>query len=210
MDEISYRCLYKNEPIEREGLLYHEDELQRYYELPEREPDAILAVCDTKDKGSDYCSMPIAYQYGQMFYIEDFICDNGNPDIVEARLVQALLKHHVHMARFESNSAGGRIAQKVQEEVRRRGGRTKITTKFSTSNKETRIINAAGYAKEHFLFRDNLSSSDRDYKTALKFITTYTMAGKNKHDDVVDSLAMLVDFIDSQTMGRVEVKARPF
>ena len=34
MDDISYKCLYKNEPIEREGLLYHEDELRRYLSLP--------------------------------------------------------------------------------------------------------------------------------------------------------------------------------
>lgn len=76
-----------NEPIEREGLLYHEDELRRYFDLPNQEPDAILAVCDTKDRGSDYCVMPIAYQYGQDFYIEDFVCDNSNPDIVDGRLV---------------------------------------------------------------------------------------------------------------------------
>ena len=146
MDDVSWLALYQNEPIEREGLLYHADDLQYYFELPDakdREPDAILAVCDTKDKGSDYCVMPIVYQYGQQYYIEDFICDNSNPDVVEARLVSILLKHHVQLARFESNSAGGRIAQKVQEAVKAKGGRTKITTKFTTANKETKIITNA-------------------------------------------------------------------
>ena len=211
MDEVSWLALYQNQPIEREGLLYHPDELQWYFELPDakdREPDAIYAVCDTKDKGSDYCVMPIAYQYGQQYYIEDFICDNSNPDVVEARLVSILLKHHVQMARFESNSAGGRIAQKVQEEVRKRGGRTKITTKFTTANKETKIITAAGYVKEHFLFKSDNQS--KEYQTALKFLTGYTMAGKNKHDDVPDALSMLVDFVDSQHYGTIEVKKRPF
>lgn len=211
MDEVSWLALYQNQPIEREGLLYHPDELQWYFELPDakdREPDAIYAVCDTKDKGSDYCVMPIAYQYGQQYYIEDFICDNSNPDVVEARLVSILLKHHVQMTRFESNSAGGRIAQKVQEEVRKRGGRTKITTKFTTANKETKIITAAGYVKEHFLFKSDNQS--KEYQTALKFLTGYTMAGKNKHDDVPDALSMLVDFVDSQHYGTIEVKKRPF
>ena len=62
MDDVSWKALYMNQPIEREGLLYTSDELQRYFELPDREPDAILCVCDTKDRGKDYCSMPIVYR----------------------------------------------------------------------------------------------------------------------------------------------------
>ena len=200
-----------NQPIEREGLLYHVDELQRYFELPNEEPDAVLAVCDTKDKGVDFCVMPIAFQYGQRFFIEDFICDNSNPDVVEARLVETLLRHHVHSARFESNSAGGRVAQKVQEEVRKKGGITKITTKFSTANKETRIIVASGYAKEHFLFKDeSYCKEHREYKRAMDFLCSYTMAGKNKHDDVPDAIAMLVDYIDTFQRGKVEIFQRPW
>lgn len=211
LDDASFKALYMNQPIEREGLLYNIDELQRYFELPDEEPDSIIAVCDTKDRGSDYCSMPIAYQYGQRFFIEDFICDNGNPDVVEARLVNMLLKHHVHSARFESNSAGGRIAEKVQAEVKRRGGITKIATKFSTANKETRIIVASGYAKEHFLFKDDTyCKNHREYKTAMNFLCNYTMAGKNAHDDVPDSISMLVDYIDSMSLGKVEVFKRPW
>lgn len=54
MDDVSYRCLYKSDPIEREGILYHPTELQRYIGgLPDREPDSILAICDTKDTGTD-------------------------------------------------------------------------------------------------------------------------------------------------------------
>lgn len=209
MDDVSWRALYMNEPIEREGLLYAEDELRRYFELPDTEPDAIIAVCDTKDRGTDYCAMPIAYQYGNDFYIEDFVCDNSNPEIVEARLVQKLLKHRVHLARFESNSAGGKIAEKVQKEVKEKGGITKITTKFSTANKETRIIVSSGYAKEHFLFKDT-SSSDKEYKKAIQMLCSYTMAGKNKNDDIPDSMAMLVDFVDGFNRTKVTVFQRPF
>lgn len=211
MDDASWRALYMNQPVEREGQLYAEQELRRYFELPDGEPDAILAVCDTKDKGTDYCVMPIAYQYGTDYYIEDFICDNGTPDVVETRLVQKLLQHRVHMSRFESNSAGGKIAEKVQNEVKRLGGRTKITTKYTTSNKETKIIVASGFAKEHFLFKDNsVIKIDKEYKKALNFLCGYTMAGKNKNDDVPDAIAMLVEYVDSFQRGKVEVFKRPF
>ena len=211
MDDASWKALYMNEPIEREGLLYFPGELRRYFELPDREPDAIISVCDTKDRGTDYCVMPIAYQYGTDFYIESFVCDNSNPDVVEARLVDCLLRHSVHMSRFESNSAGGKIAEKVQSEVKKRGGRTKITTKYTTANKETRIIVSAGFAKDHFLFKDeSVIGDDKEYRKALNFLCSYTMSGKNKNDDVPDAISMLVDYIESFELGRVQVYRRIF
>lgn len=211
MDDVSWRALYMNEPIEREGLLYSENELQRYFDLPVEEPDAIIAVCDTKDRGTDYCAMPIIYQYGQRFFVEDFICDNSNPDVVESRIVEKLLRHHVQFARFESNSAGGRIAQNIQERVKEKGGITKITTKFSTANKETRIIIASGYVKDNFLFKtEKAYEGNKDYKKAMEFLCSYTMTGKNKNDDIPDAVSMAVDFIDSFRQGKVEVFQRPW
>lgn len=211
MDDISWKALYENSPVERSGLLYSKEELRRYFELPDSEPDAIIAVCDTKDRGTDYCAMPIAYQYGDNYYIEDFVCDNSAPEIVETKLVNKLLKHKVQAARFESNSAGGRIAADVQKRVKEQGGRTKITTKYSTQNKETRIIIAAGFAKEHFLFKDeSVYKDDKEYRLAMNMLCSYTMMGKNKHDDLVDSIAMLVDYSESFRLARCEVFQRPF
>ena len=210
MEDASWRALYMNTPIERNGLLYQEDELRRYFELPDGEPDAILSVCDTKDRGTDYCAMPIAYQYGNDFYIEQIICDNSNPEVVETRLVMALLQHKVQLSRFESNSAGGRVAQKIQEQVKAKGGRTKITTKYTTANKETKIIVNSPFIKEHCLFKDNSVITDKEYKKALNFLCTYTMAGKNKNDDIPDAFAQLSEFIQSLDGNKVQVFKRPF
>ena len=68
MDDLSFKCLYQQQPIEREGLLFPTDELRRFFFnreqvpekqtefiiMPERTPDAIWAVCDTKDTGADF------------------------------------------------------------------------------------------------------------------------------------------------------------
>lgn len=211
MEDASWRALYLNQPIEREGLLFREDELRRYFELPEGEPDAVISVCDTKDRGKDYCVMPIAYQYGQDYYIEQIICDNSNPEIVETRLALALIQHKVQMSRFESNSAGGRVAQKVQETVKSKGGFTKITTKYTTENKETKIIVNSPFVKEHCLFKDDtVIKDDKEYRRALNFLCSYTMAGKNKFDDTPDAFAQLALFIQSLVGSRVEVFKRPF
>lgn len=210
MDDASWRALYMNQPIEREGLLYHPDELRRYFELPDREPDAILCVCDTKDRGPDYCSMPIAYQYGQDYYIEDVVFDNSNPEIVEARIVEKLLKNRVQMGRFESNSAGGRVAESIQTRTRLAGGRVKITTKFTTQNKETKIIMASPFVKEHFLFKDDTVVKDKEYRSFMNNVCGWTMNGKAKHDDGPDSLAMLADYVQTFSQGQAIVFARPF
>ena len=211
MEDASWRALYMNSPIEREGLLYSEDELRRYFELPEGEPDAILSVCDTKDRGTDYCAMPIAYQYGNDFYIEKIICDNSNPEVVETRLVMELIAHKVQLSRFESNSAGGRVAQKVQEQVKAKGGRTKITTKYTTSNKETKIIVNSPFIKEHCLFKDDtVIGTDKEYRRAMQFLCSYTMAGRNKNDDIPDAFAQLSEFIQSLSGNKVEIIKRPF
>lgn len=211
MDDVSWRALYMNQPIEREGLLYHPDELRTFYELPQQEPDTILAVCDTKDRGKDYCVLPVFYVYGQDYYMEDVICDNGLSDVVDSRLVEILLKHKVRMCRFESNSAGGRVAKDVQNAVKEKNGVTHITTKFSTQNKETRIITSAGWVKEHCLFKDpSQYRKQSDYGKMMDFVSTYTVVGKNKHDDAVDALSMMSDFAASLLGNKVEIVRRPW
>ena len=211
MDDASWRALYMNQPIEREGQLYPEETLRRYFELPDGEPDAIIAVCDTKDRGSDYCVLPIAYVYGQDYYIEDMVCDNSAPDIVDARLVSKLLEHKVHMARFESNSAGGRIAEKVQAEVKAKGGRTKITTKWTSSNKETKIIVSSEFVKTRCLFKDNSVIQDnKEYRLFLRMLTGYTLVGKNKHDDVPDAMAQLSEYAEGFMTAKAEVFQSPW
>ena len=203
MDDVSWRCLYMNEPVEREGLLFNPDELRRYFELPEQ-VDGIFAVCDTKDRGIDYCVMPIAYQCGNDFYIDKIVCNNGAPDAVEGEVIAALLERNVQMARFESNSSGGMFAKNVQQKLRERGGITKITTKYSTENKETRIIMDSPFVKERFLFKDE-SKYDKEYRQAMNMLCSWTMAGKNKHDDVPDAMSMLSNYIQNFGGNKVQL-----
>ena len=210
MDDASWRALYMNQPIEREGQLYNDDELRKYFELPDKEPDAILAVCDTKDKGTDYAFLPVFYQYGQDYYLDDCVCDNGAPEAVEARVVNALVGHKVQMARFESNSAGGRVARDAQKAVKERGGRCHITTKYTTENKETKVIVNSPWVKEHVLFNEEKIKKNKEYRLMYQFLTGYTMAGKNKHDDVPDGMAMFAIFAQELSCGTITVWQRKF
>lgn len=211
MEDVNYRALYMNEPIEREGLLYPEGELRRYFELPTDEPDAIIAVCDTKDKGADYCVLLVAYVYGDNLFIEDVICNNSLPEVIEPELVKLLIKNNVQTARIESNNAGGRIAQNIQENIKKQGGITKINTKFTTTNKTTKILVNASWVKEHCLFKDkSVISDNKEYQRFIRQLCGYTHEGKNKHDDAPDACAMLAEYAHTFTASKVEVFRRFF
>ena len=214
MDEITFRCMYLSDPIEREGLLYRKDELQFYLGgLPcdeegiTKEADAILGVCDTKDTGFDYNCLLVVYKYGQKYYLEDLVYDNGSPYTLDELNANCLLKNKVQMCQFESNKEGSRTGNEVQKLIDEAGGRCSITKKFSTQNKETKIIVNSDWVKKHVLFKDESEQTEM-YKKFMRGIYSYVQMGKNKHDDGVDALAMLALFVNSFEGAQVEIMSR--
>ena len=211
MDEPSWLALYQQQPIEREGQLYAPEELRRYFDLPEKDPDAILAICDTKEQGADYCVCPVFYQYGSDFYLDAIICDNGKVEVVQERIAKILVDRKVKQCRIESNRGGTIFAQNVEKRVKELGGMTSIQTRWTQTNKETRIQTNSALVKEHVLFKDeSLYAKDREYRDAMTQLTTYSMMGKNKNDDVPDALAMFVDWQMSDRANIATIIKRKF
>ena len=183
---------YMCEPYWKHGQMFPPEELRYYDELPEGEPDAVIAVCDTKGKGGDYCVQPVGYVYGDRHYIHDVICDNSLPEKHKPRLVDCLVKNDVSLCRYESNVAGSEIAYQVEGKCRERGLPLRIDTKYSTENKETRILADAGWVKERCLFR--ATPPNPDYRKFMEMLTRYTVEGKNAHDDAPDAMSMYKRF----------------
>lgn len=210
MDDVSYRCLYKSDPIEREGILYHPTELKRYLGgLPDREPDSILAICDTKDTGTDYNFLGVFYQYGDLYYLEDLVFKNIDPGTLDELNANMLVKHHVQQCQFESNKEGSRTANEVERLVKEKGGRCHITKKYTTQNKETKIIVNSSWVKEHVVFKDPDEYEPKsDYGIMMSFLCSYTQLGKNKHDDAPDTLAMFAQYVDALLGGEANVIKR--
>lgn len=218
MDDISFNCLYQQQPIEREGLLLPASELRRFFFskdqvpekqmqftiFPDREPDAIWGVCDTKDKGTDFESLPIAYQFGEDFYIPAVVFDdNTDYDTLDRKTADIIIEHNPHKVRFESNQAGGRIADNIEKMVKGKC-RTSIETKYTTANKETKILVNADWIKKHCLFLDpSLYTPKSDYGLFMGNVCTYTTKAKVLHDDGIDSLSMLAECVQD-TLGRKE------
>lgn len=225
MDEISFNCLFQQKPVEREGLLLPPDELRRFYLnkdqvpekqneftiMPSRDPDAIWGVCDTKDKGTDYESLPIAYQFGEDFYIPDVVFDdNTDYATLDRKTADILIRHQPHKVRFESNQAGGRIADNIEKMIKGKC-RTIIDTKYTTANKETKILVNSDWIKKHCLFLEPaLYKPKSDYGLFMGNVTTYTTKAKMPHDDGIDSLAMLAEYVSVPERKPAECVDSPY
>ena len=69
----------------------------------------------------------------------------------------------------------------------------------------------SAWVKEHCLFKDSsLYQRKSDYGKMMDMLCSYTMAGKNKHDDVPDGMAMLAEYAQSLNGRNVEVFKRPW
>lgn len=211
LDDVSWRALYMNQPIEREGLLYDSETLRRFYRLPEGDPDAILSICDTAEGGGDDTFLPVFAVYGNDHYCIDCVCSDSLPEVTDAMCAEILLKHKVKMCQFESNAAGGRTADKIEDMVKSKGGHTHITKKRTTTNKETKIIVNSPFIKENVLFLDEKSIEKGSmYAKMMRNLCSYTVSGKNKHDDVPDGFAQYALFVQNLGANTVQIVRRPF
>lgn len=226
MDEISYNCLYQQQPVEREGLLLPPDKLKRFFFskedvpdgcadeyiiIPDKDADAIWAVCDTKDKGTDFESLPIAYQYGDKFFFPDVVFDDTTDyDILDRKTADILIRHNPHKIRFESNNVGNRVAHNIQKMITGKC-RAEIETKPTSANKETKILVNSDYIAKHFYFlHPSQYKAKSDYGLFMANVTTYTTRAKVPHDDGIDSLAMMAEYIQNPLGGKATAMQNPF
>ena len=203
---------FQQQPFEAKGLLFNKDELNYFYELPpDKDPDSIIAVADTAEKGSDSTAMPIAYLYGDDVYIVDVVFDNSAPEHTKPECANMLMKYKVVTATFESNSAGEYFARDVNELCLRNGFRTNIRTKRTISNKMTRMEMASDGIKKNFFFKHpSTVKKGSQYYEFMKEVTTITRTGKVAHDDAPDSLSLLENEIRNLNRGKVEILERLF
>lgn len=209
--EMQWESQMQQHPFEAKGRLFIEENLNRFFDLPERAPDAIVAACDTAEKGSDSVSMPIGYIYGDDVLIADCVFSNATPEHTKPECANKLVKNKVGMAQFESNNAGEYYAVDVENLVRQQGWKMNIRTKRSLQKKATRIEVESDFIMKHFYFLDRSKyAAGSEYWMMMKELCTYTRSGKVAHDDAPDSMAMLSEMIRTMSGGKVEVMRRPF
>lgn len=210
MDEMSWKALYMNQPVEREGLLFPADEL-RYFNgvLPDGEPDRKLMVMDIAWGGGDFTACPIAYVYGDAAFIPDLVFNNGDKTVTRPEVVGKIIQHKINVVRGEANNGGDEYCDVVDSQLRQQGYHCSVRSQRAPSgqSKLSRIIQYAPDIKR-FYFLDEKHQS-KEYKAFMEQVTMFTQLGKVPHDDAPDSLAQLADELYNG-ISKIEPVKRPF
>lgn len=213
MDEISYKCLYKQEPIEREGLLFPDDKIRRYLNLPHGTPELITAQCDTKGKGTDYFVLPVLQKYGDDYYCVDAVCDNtADYEMQYENAANILVNNEVQECEFERNAGGDRVAMEVNKRVESKGWICNITDTPTETNKEARIFQCSSWILQHVIFKDPSKYKPNDpYGIMMSLLKQYSVSGKKQLDDVPDVFSNFAIRITSgNRVAKVEAAINPF
>lgn len=213
MDDISYRCLYKQEPIEREGLLFPEDKIRRYLNLPHGEPEIVTGQCDTKGKGTDYFVLPVLQKYGEDYYCVDCVCDNtADYEMQYENAANVLTNNKVQECEFERNAGGDRVAMEVNKRVEKKGWICNITDTPTETNKEARIFQCSNWILQHVIFKDqSLYKQNEPYGVMMSLIKRYSVSGKKQLDDVPDVFSnFALRVTNGNNVAKVEAAVNPF
>ena len=210
MDEMSWKALYMNQPVEREGLLFPADELWYFNGvLPDGEPDRKLMVMDIAWGGGDFTACPIAYVYGDAVFIPDLVFNNCDKTVTRPEVVGKIIRHKINVVRGEANNGGDEYCDVVDSQLRQQGYHCSVRSQRAPSgqSKLSRIIQYAPDIKR-FYFLDEKHQS-KEYKAFMEQVTMFTQLGKVPHDDAPDSLAQLADEL-CNGISKIEPVKRPF
>ena len=222
MDEVSFNCIYQQEPIERDGLLINEEELLYYNgELPGVEPDLVCFATDVAWGGGDYLSMPIAYVYGLDVYIHDLVYNNKTKQVTKPLVKSRIMVNNAKQGYFEANNGGDEYADSITDSLKADNYRCAISSSKAPTNKSklARILSCVdeikgqgtGY-KLYFLdkqARKRVPGYDLFMKHIFMFNQGLKFQGKQK-DDGLDSLSMLLTNVLGSKVVRTQAKSTNF
>lgn len=224
-DMASWFAQCQQEPIERDGAVFNPEHMNFYNGvLPDVAPLKVVAACDVALGGTDYLSMPIAYVYEDgSVYIHDVVFDSSEKMITQPKVLDALIRNHVSNAFFEANNGGEGYKDDINGMLKERGVQINLISRFAqqmivnagkggkktSQRKEQRIWDNA-QAIRSFYFRDSGCQS-KEYRKFLNQVYSFTITGKNKHDDAPDSLAALAVFLNKGSgVSRTRIMTSPF
>lgn len=208
-DLASWNAQYMQEPIERDGKLFSAKDL-RFYDgtLPEGKADRRFMPVDPAFGGGDYVASPVCIQYGEDIYIADVVYDNGDKEVTQPLLVEAVLKYDVETMRIEATKATASYKDGVAERLKKRKRKIHLSTKAASTKttKEIRIFDAAPDIKRHMIFLIP-EKRTKAYEQFMQNVYTFSANGGNKHDDAPDSLEMGIDMA-FHPAGKAEIFRR--
>ena len=224
-DMASWFAQCQQEPIERDGAVFNPEHMNFYNGvLPDEIPLKIVAACDVALGGTDFLSMPVAYVYEDgSVYIHDVVFDSSEKSVTQPKVVDCLIRNNVTNSFFEANNGGEGYKDDIDRLLKERGHKINLVSKFAqqmivnagkggsktAQRKEQRIWDNAQTIRS-FYFRDSGHQS-LEYRKFMNQLYSFTVNGKNKHDDSPDSLAALAVFLNKGSGTQTtQVVSSPF
>lgn len=212
-DMAGWYAQCQQEPIERDGAVFNPEHMKFYNGvLPTEEPYRITAACDVALGGEDNLAFAVAYMYEDgAVYIDDVVFDSSEKKITKPKVTDMIIDHDVGSAFFEANQGGEGYKDEVDEMLREKGKKINLVSQYAPTSmrKSQRIWDKAGTIREWY-FRD-VGCRNREYRAFMRNLYSFTIKGKNKHEDAADCLASLAYFIEGTwEPAKVEAVSNPF
>lgn len=206
MDAVSFECLIQQNPIERDGILFNEEEFRKFkdYERDETYERTVASV-DVAWGGGDSLSMPIVDEHknGDCPLIDVYF-SKGSKEETIPQVVAKIIEHHITYVFFEANNGGDMYADAVKEELKKKGINDCYVDSGkapTTKSKLDRILAQQGAIKGALASTYRLLIKYRDvvrgnrmYNDFLNELFRFSQNLKKQgkqHDDSPDSLASL-------------------
>lgn len=193
MDEITWNCIYQQEPMEREGLLFSESLFDTFAkEALDVRPKDRCSVVDVAWGGNDYVAEPIVYEYDDGLYLADVVFNKSNKEITQPIVATKISAHNLYSVVFEANNGGDEYADAVKQILVQNSYACKITAKKSPNTANAKMQRIIQYSPEIQKIKI-LQKKDRspEYQAFISNVLKFNQNGKNKNDDAPDSLALL-------------------
>jgi predicted phage terminase large subunit-like protein len=212
-DMAGWYAQCQQEPIERDGAVFNSEHMKFYNGvLPAEEPYRICAACDVALGGEDNLAFAVAYMYEDgSVYIDDVIFDSSEKKITKPKVVNMIIEHDVGSAYFESNQGGEGYKDEVDALLKENGKKINLVSKYAPTDKrkKQRIWDKAGSIRDWY-FRDTGCRS-KEYRNFMRNLYSFTIKGRNTHDDAPDCLASLAYFIEGTwEPAKIEPIKNPF
>lgn len=202
---------YNQKPIDVSGRLY--SEFKEWEKLPSSAE--VINFTDTADTGEDFLCSIDGVIYQNEFYITDLVFTDEPMETTENKVAELLHDDKATTARIESNNGGRGFARNVEKILIERYGSNRCDIKAipQTHNKESRILASSAWVQKHIYMPFGWKNRFPDF---YRQVMSYQRKGKNNHDDAVDVLASIyeyvsepreVELIDKSVLGSPRARA---
>ncbi|NCC88042.1 MAG: hypothetical protein EOM05_09295 [Clostridia bacterium] len=193
-----FMALFQQEPMSQSGQLFQKDIMSFYKksDLHDEKPIAKYMVIDYANKGSDFFSAPIIYQYSDGYYMVDCVFTQDDINKTHPQIIAKILEHRPNILQCETNAGGQLYVENLKRDIASLGiVMPEIREKYQTTNKETRILASAGQIMQNIKFLVDTDQHEQ-YNAFMMNLFAYAKDIRNAHDDAPDSLEQFISMIN--------------